>query len=104
MLAVTGANRWPALPEVPTVAESGLPGYEPSNWQALFFPTKTSADIVNRLYREVAAVAKLPELRERLMADGLEPLGTTPKELDEHIAHEIAKWAKVTKAAGLVAN
>jgi tripartite-type tricarboxylate transporter receptor subunit TctC len=104
MIAVTGTARWPALPEVPTVAESGLPGFETSNWQGLFAPAKTSADIVDRLHREVAAVAKMPDVRERMMTDGLEPLGTTPKELDEHIAREIAKWAKVAKAAGLVAN
>jgi tripartite-type tricarboxylate transporter receptor subunit TctC len=104
MLAVTGAARWPALTEVPTVAESGLPGFETSNWQGLFAPAKISTDIVNRLQREIAAVAKMPEVRERMMADGLEPLGTTPKELDEHIAREIAKWAKVAKSAGLMAN
>ncbi|MCE9640857.1 MAG: hypothetical protein K8S22_12045 [Betaproteobacteria bacterium] len=104
MLAVTGAARWQALPEVPTVAESGLPGFETSNWQALFAPAKTPADIVNRLQREIAAIAKTSDVRDRLIADGLEPLGTTPKELDEHIAREIAKWARVAKAAGLSAH
>jgi len=96
MMAVTGAARWAALPEVPTVAESGLPEFETSNWQALSAPAKTSADIVN--------LAKALEVRERLIADGLEPMGTTPRELDEHVAREIAKWAKVAKAAGLVAK
>src|SRR5688572_23986741 len=104
MMAVTGAARWPALPDVPTVAESGLPGFETSNWQALFAPAKTPADIINRLQREIAAIARTPEVRERLVADGLEPMGTTPRELDEHVAREIAKWAKVAKAAGLVAK
>ena len=104
MLAVTGAGRWPALPEVPTIAESGLPGFETSNWQALFAPAKSPADIVNRLQREIAGIAKTPAVRERLIADGLEPLGTTPQELDAHIAREIAKWAAVAKAAGLAAN
>jgi len=104
MMAVTGAARWAALPEVPTVAESGLPEFETSNWQALSAPAKTSADIVNLLQREIAAIAKALEVRERLIADGLEPMGTTPRELDEHVAREIAKWAKVAKAAGLVAK
>jgi tripartite-type tricarboxylate transporter receptor subunit TctC len=104
MIAVTGAARWPALPEVPTVAESGVPGFETSNWQGLFAPAKTSIEIINRLQREIAAVAKMPDVRERMMADGLEPQGTTPKELDEHVAREMAKWAKVAKAAALVAN
>ena len=104
MIAVTGASRWPALPEVPTVAESGLPGFETSNWQALFAPAKTSPDIVNRLQGEIAVIAKTPDVKARLTAEGLEPMGTTPKELDEHVAREIVKWARVAKAAGLTAN
>ncbi len=100
-LAVTSRDRSPALPDIPTVAESGVPGYESSSWQALLGPAKMPPEIVNRLYREIAQSAKNPELRKRLSTEGLLPLGTTPKELDAHIAHELEKYAKVTKAAGL---
>lgn len=100
-LAVTSRDRSPVLPDIPTVAESGVPGFESSSWQALLGPAKMPAEIVNRLYREIAQSAKNPELQKRLSTEGLLPLGTTPKELDEHIAREMEKYAKVTKAAGL---
>ncbi len=100
-LAVTSRDRSPALPEIPTVAESGVPGYESSSWQALLGPAKMSPETVNRLYREIAESAKNPELRKRLSTEGLQPLGTSPKELDTHIVHELENYAKVTKAAGL---
>jgi tripartite-type tricarboxylate transporter receptor subunit TctC len=103
-IAVTSAKRWPPLPELPTVAESGIPGYENSIWQAMFAPAKLPQAIVDRLHREIAEVAKLPDLRERLMADGSEPLGTTPQELAEFVGREIAKWQKVVKAANLKAE
>ena len=100
-LAVTSRDRSPALPDIPTVAESGVPGYESSSWQALLGPAKMPQAIVQRLYREVAASTKNQELRKRLGNEGMQPLGTTPQELDEYIALELEKFAKVTKAAGL---
>ena len=103
-IAVTGATRWQTLMEVPTIAEAGVPGYESTNWYAMFAPLKTNARLVNLLYSEVAAIAKSQELRSRLIPDGQEPLGTTPKELDAHIAREIAKWTELAKVAGLSAN
>lgn len=100
-LAVTSRDRAPVLPEIPTVAESGVPGYESSSWQALFGPAKMPSAIVQRLYRETTAAAKHPELLKRLGAEGLVAFGTTPQELDQHVAREIEKYARVTKAAGL---
>ena len=100
-LAITSRDRWPGLPDIPTVAEAGVPGYESSSWQALLGPAKTPAEIVNRLAREVAQSAKNPELVKRFNAEGMTPLGSAPRELDEHIAREMEKWARVTKAAGL---
>jgi tripartite-type tricarboxylate transporter receptor subunit TctC len=100
-LAVTSRDRSPVLPDIPTVAESGVPGYESSSWQALLGPAKMPSAIVQRLYRESAVSAKNPELRKRLSTEGLVPSGTTPQELDEHIARELEKYAKVTRAAGL---
>lgn len=100
-LAITSRDRSPALPEIPTVAEAGVPGYESSSWQALLGPARMPAEIVNRLYREIAQSAKNPEMVKRFNAEGMVPLGSTPRELDEHIARELEKWVKVTKAAGL---
>ena len=100
-IATTGSKRSTILPDLPTVAESGLPGYENTIWQALLAPVRTPAGIVERLHREVADIARQPEMRERLGADGSEPIGSTPKELADHIAAEIQRWTKVIKAIGL---
>ena len=100
-LAVTSRDRSPALPDVPTVAESGVPGYESSSWQALFGPARMPPALVQRLYREIAGSARHPDLRKRLGTEGLLPLATTPQELDEHVVRELEKYAKITKAAGL---
>jgi len=103
-LAVTGEKRWPTLPDIPTVSEAGVPGYASEAWYGLFAPARLPADLVGLLHREVAAISRTQKLRTRMMAEGLEPLGTTPKELDEFLAREIAKWTRVAKAAGLAAN
>jgi tripartite-type tricarboxylate transporter receptor subunit TctC len=103
-LAVTGEKRWPTLPDIPTVSESGVPGYEAKAWYALFAPARLPVNLVSLLHGEVAAISKTDDLRSRVMAEGLEPLGTTPRELDEFLAREIAKWMSVAKAAGLTAN
>ena len=103
-IAVTGAKRWPTLPDVPTVAESGVPGYESSNWYAMFAPLKLPPKLINLIYTEIATIAKSEEMRSRLLPDGQEPLGTTPKELEAHLAREIAKWIELGRAAGLTPN
>jgi tripartite-type tricarboxylate transporter receptor subunit TctC len=100
-LAITSRERSAALPEIPTIAEAGVPGYESSSWQALLGPAKLPPAIVDHLYRAIAQSAKNPDLVKRFNAEGMVPLGTTPQELDEHIARELDKWAKVTKAAGI---
>lgn len=103
-LGVSSPERWPTLPEVPTVAESGVPGYESSSWQGLFGPAKIPLSIVTLLHREIAAIAKSAEMQKRLSAEGLLPQGTSPKEFEAFIAVEIAKWTQVTKAAGIAAR
>ncbi|MDB5812700.1 MAG: uncharacterized protein JWN94_4822 [Betaproteobacteria bacterium] len=103
-IAVTGAKRWQTLPEVPTIADSGVPGYESSNWYAMFAPLKMPPKIINLIYSEIATIAKSADMRSRLIPDGQEPLGTTPKELEAHLVNEIAKWTELGKAAGLTAN
>jgi len=100
-IATTGSKRSAILPDLPTVAEAGVPGYENTIWQALLAPVRTPAVIVERVHREVADIARQPEMRERLGADGSEPVGSTPKELAEYIAAEIARWTKLIKAIGL---
>jgi tripartite-type tricarboxylate transporter receptor subunit TctC len=100
-IATTGTKRAAYLPDLPTVSESGVPGYENSIWQALLAPSRTPPAIVTRLYREVAAIAQLPEMRQRLAVDGSEALGSTPQETGQHISAEIARYTKLTKAIGL---
>ncbi len=103
-LAVTTLKRWPNLPAIATIAESGVPGYEAPNWYGLFGPAKMSAAIVARLQREIGEIAKFGLVRERLVADGLEPSDATPKEFDEHVVREIAKWIKLAKEAKISSN
>jgi len=100
-LAITSPERWPALADIPTVAEAGVAGYEASSWQALFGPARMNRDIVSRLAHEIAQIAKSADMQKRLNAEGMTPLGTTPQELDAHVVRELDKWARVTKAAGL---
>ena len=103
-LAVTSATRIQPLPDLPTVAEAGVPGYEASSWQGLFGPAKIAPTIVDRLHRAVAEIAKTADIQKRLSAEGLVPQGSSPKEFEAFIVAEIQKWAKVTKAAGLSAK
>jgi tripartite-type tricarboxylate transporter receptor subunit TctC len=100
-IATAGTKRAAQLPDVPTVTESGLPGYQNTIWQALLAPARTPKPLIDRLHGEIVAIVKQPEVLERLQADGSEPIGSTPRELAEHIAAEIARWTKVVKAIGL---
>ena len=103
-LAVTGATRSVALPALPTVAESGLPGYAVTVWFGLLAPAKTPTDIINRLQSEIARGMKTSAVRDRLTGMGADPSGNTPEEFAAFLRAEIAKWGKVVKAAGLDAN
>jgi tripartite-type tricarboxylate transporter receptor subunit TctC len=99
-LAVTTAKRYPGLPEVPTVAESGLAGFETVAWFGLFAPAGTPKDIVSRLNREVNAIVSQPEVRERLLGLGMEPALGSPEDYAARQAADIAKWKKVVAASG----
>jgi len=96
-LAVTGKTHSPALPQLPTVAEAGLPGYEVYEWNAVFVPAGTPAPVAERLSKEFAATLKDPEVRSRLEALGAEVIGSSPAELDGFRRAEIAKWTKLAK-------
>ena len=98
-IAVTTAERTPALPAVPTVGEQGLGNYASQGWFALFAPAGTSADIVNRLQGEVARAVKTPDFRERLLAEGAVPVGGSAADLDRLVRAEIAKWGRLVKEA-----
>jgi tripartite-type tricarboxylate transporter receptor subunit TctC len=100
-LAVTGAKRSPSLPDVPTVAESGIAGYEVYEWNAVFAPAGTSEAIVKRLHAEIAKVLALPEVRERITALGGEIAATPPGEADRWLRAQIEIWSRVVKTAGI---
>jgi tripartite-type tricarboxylate transporter receptor subunit TctC len=103
-IATTGRKRAFYLPELPTVAESGVPGYENTIWQALLAPGKVPPGVIVRLHREIAEIARSAELRERLSTDGSEALGSTPEETARHIASEMTTYGKLIKAIGLKAE
>ena len=100
-LAVTGARRAPAAPTLPTVAESGVPGYEVTAWYGVSAPAKTPRAIVDRLHAEIVRAVNSPDLRERLTTQGADPIHLTPEQYTAFVQNEIAKWAKVIKAAGI---
>ena len=103
-LGVTSAKRAAGLPEVPTIAESGVPGYESIQWYALFAPAGTSREIVGRMHAEVARALQMPELRERLAADGAEAGGMPPEAFAAFVRNEIEKWSRVVREAKLTLN
>lgn len=99
-LAVTSARRSSALPEVPAIAEAGVPGYEGSAWYGVLAPAGTPQGIIGRWQNELHNTLRLPELRDKLIAQGLEPVANTPAEFGAIIALEITKWNKVVAASG----
>jgi len=103
-LAVTGGHHSPAAPELPTMIEAGVRGYESSTWYGLLAPKATPRAIVMKLNREVVAIINLPEIKSHLLAEGAEPVGNTPEQFSEFIKSEIAKWGKVIRTAGLRAE
>jgi hypothetical protein len=103
-LAVTGKQRSPSVPDLPTVAEAGVPGFDVGAWFGILVPAGTPRAIINRLNGEIVRVTRSPEAREQFVAQGAEPVGSTPEEFRRHIATEVAKWAKVAKAAKMRAD
>lgn len=98
-LAVTTATRSAALPDVPTVAEAGVPGYEASVWFGVLAPAKTPAAIVHRLNREIVAVLKRPDVRAQLAAQGVEPVGDTPDHFAQVMRADMRKYAAIIRSA-----
>ncbi|MDB5926521.1 MAG: hypothetical protein JWN13_5457 [Betaproteobacteria bacterium] len=100
-LAVTPNKRSPAAPDIPTVAEAGVPGYNSSAWFGLVAPAATPKDVVSKLSAETARILQLPDVKSRLSELGAEPIGGTPEQFSAHIKAEIEKWAKVIKEANV---
>jgi tripartite-type tricarboxylate transporter receptor subunit TctC len=101
-LGVTGANRSPALPEVPTIAEAGYPGYAADGWMGFFFPAGTPPEIVNRMFRDIHAVLEMPEVRSQLDAVGMEiDLSKSPDAFMSLVRADVAKWKKVVQDANI---
>jgi tripartite-type tricarboxylate transporter receptor subunit TctC len=99
-LAMTTKNRWPGLPDVPTLSQAGVRDFEISTWIGLLAPAKTPDDVVNKLHREVVRIVQLPEVRERFATLGMVPVGDTPAQFAEHIRSELPKYEKLVKASG----
>jgi tripartite-type tricarboxylate transporter receptor subunit TctC len=103
-LAVTSLKRSPAAPELPTLDEAGLPGFEANTWHGVVLPAGVQREIIAKLNREIVAILHLPDVVERLEGQGAEPLGSTPEEFAAYIRSETAKWAKVVRESGAKAE
>jgi len=101
VLAIGASKRSSAMPDVPTVSEAGVPGYDMVLWFGVLAPAGTPRPVVAKLQGEMAGILKLPDVSERLARLGAEPVGSTPEQFDAFIKTEITKWAKVVQEAGL---
>jgi tripartite-type tricarboxylate transporter receptor subunit TctC len=103
-LAISSGQRIPSLPDLPTIAESGVPGFDTYQWYGVFVPSQTPRDIVVRLNRELVEIMRAPEITTRLASEALIPVGNTPEEFTAFFADQIVKWAKVLKPSGTPAD
>jgi tripartite-type tricarboxylate transporter receptor subunit TctC len=100
-LGVTTAARVAAAPQIPTIAEAGIPGYDTSSWFAFFVPARTPEAIIRKMYADTVAVLGEPQIRAKLDQLGVVVAGSTPEELGAHLKAEMAKWAPVIRAANI---
>ena len=103
-LGVTSLQRAPSLPDLPTISESGLKGYEVTVWQGMLAPAATPRPLIQQLNAQIIKIVRAPETRERLAAQGLEPAVSTPEEFAAYLATEVVKWGKVIRQAGMTAD
>ena len=104
LLAVTTITRAPSLPDVPTVAESGVPGYEFTGWMGLLAPANTPRAIISTLHHEAARIVHLPEVKQRFVIDAADPVGSSPEQFSAFIRAEIERWRKVVATTGIKVN
>ncbi|MEI8312540.1 MAG: tripartite tricarboxylate transporter substrate-binding protein [Verrucomicrobiota bacterium] len=97
-----GEKRSPELPDVPTMTEAGVPGFETGQWFGILVPAATPREIIGKMNAEIVKALQTPDMKERLSKLGLDPVGSTPEEFDAPIKAEVEKWAKVIKSAGIV--
>ena len=100
ILGVTSLKRAPGMPDTPTIAESGLPGFEIVGWYGVLAPAKLPAPLTARLHDEIVKIINEPKIRERIMSEGAEPVGSTPEQFRAYLNADVAKWAKIVKASG----
>ena len=103
-LAVTTATRSPAAPQLPTMDEAGVKGFEVAGWYGILAPAGTPRSIIVKLNKEIVRILQTPEVRQHMAADGSEPVGSTPEQFAAHIRSEVAKWHKVVEEAGVKAE
>jgi tripartite-type tricarboxylate transporter receptor subunit TctC len=103
-LAVTTPKRWAGTPELPTMQEAGVPGFSITQWYGLITATKTPRPIINKLNKEIARILQLPDVKEKMAADGADAVGGSPEEFGAHIKAEVAKYGKLVKEVGLKAE
>jgi tripartite-type tricarboxylate transporter receptor subunit TctC len=99
-LGVTTSKRSAAAPDVPTIAEAALPGFEASNWYGIVAPSRIPPAVKAKIHDDIVRALALPDVRERMLNQGMDPTSNTPEEFSAYIRAEIAKWAKVVKASG----
>ena len=104
IIGTGGTRRAATLPDAPTIAESGVPGYEANNWWGILAPVGTPEAVVRKLNAEANVIMNLPDTKKRLAGEGAEPFNVTPEQFAKHIAAEIAKWGKVTREANIKAE
>ena len=97
-IAISSPQRWPALPEIPTVAESGIPGFEASTWYGVMAPAGTPAAIVGKLHTDMATAINAPDIRKHLLDLGMSPLANMPREFADVIRHDMARWGKLIRS------
>jgi tripartite-type tricarboxylate transporter receptor subunit TctC len=100
-LAVTTEKRLAYLPDLPTIAESGFPGYEINSWQGVFAPAGTPQDVILKINGEIVRMLSAPDVRERMAHEGADPVGSTPEAFSKRVASELAKWSKLVKDIGM---
>ncbi len=103
-LAVTSEKRFPALPDIPTIAEAGVAGYAMTNWYGLLVRAGTPKTVIDKLHAEVVRILNLPETKDRLANDGATVIGSTPEQFAAFLRDEMAKAARIVKAAGITAS
>jgi tripartite-type tricarboxylate transporter receptor subunit TctC len=103
-LAVTPAKRVPVVPDVPTMIEAGVPGFDYSTWYGLLVPAGTPQPVVTRLHETMVRILAAPDVKERFGSQGVEPAATTPQEFKAYLKSEAARWGKVIRASGARVN